>query len=82
MPSMTLRTPLCISIFPEKETGSHLKRLDGTEDESAHRRPLDWGGIRGNGLMTVNEFMQGGHELRDAKILVAVKSVGARKKGK
>ena len=79
---MTLRTALCISIFPEKEAGSHLKILDGLEDESAHRRPSDWGDDRSNGLMTISEFMQGGHELRDAKILVAIKSVGARKKGK
>lgn len=34
------------------------------------------------GLMTVRSFIDGGYELSDRKILVCVKSIGAKKKGK
>ena len=78
---MTLKTPLCISIFPEKESGSHFQILDDSQDNLLHKSPLDWSGDQHNGLMTINELVQGGHELRDARILVVVKSIGVRKKG-
>lgn len=34
-----------------------------------------------NGVMTLEHFVDGGYEVVDAKILVVVKSVGARKRG-
>lgn len=32
------------------------------------------------GLMTLRNFIEGGHEVKDGKILVCVKSIGTRKK--
>ena len=34
------------------------------------------------GLMTLKNFAEGGHEIRDGRILVCVKSIGGRKKSK
>lgn len=34
------------------------------------------------GLMTLKNFAEGGYEVTDGKILVCVKSIGGRKKGK
>lgn len=40
-----------------------------------HGRPL-------SGVMTLQNFIDGGYDVVDAKILVVVKSIGAKKKGK
>lgn len=37
-------------------------------------------GLPLNGLMTLQNFIDGGYDVIDAKILVVVKSVGAKKK--
>ena len=68
--------PLFIKIFPEKDKSCHLRVLDDVESMSLCRKPLNYEA----GLMSLQNFMQGGFEAVDAKVLVIVKSVSPRKK--
>lgn len=38
-------------------------------------------GLPLNGLMPLQNFVDGGYDVPDAKIMVVVKSIGAKKKG-
>ncbi|KEQ96193.1 hypothetical protein AUEXF2481DRAFT_4437 [Aureobasidium subglaciale EXF-2481] len=69
--------PLYIKIFPEKDKSSHIRILD--VDESTDllcRKPID----HEYGLMSLKNFIQGGFEVKDSKVLVVVKSISARRK--
>jgi hypothetical protein len=68
--------PLFIKIFPEKEKSCHIRVLADVESMSLCRKPLNYEA----GLMSLQNFMQGGFEVVDAKVLVIVKSVSPRKK--
>lgn len=51
-------------------------------DNGMFRTPLGYrAGLPLNGLMTLQNFIDGGYDVLDAKILVVVKSIGAKKKG-
>ncbi|KAI5273899.1 hypothetical protein E4T47_02819 [Aureobasidium subglaciale] len=69
--------PLYIKIFPEKDKSSHIRFLD--VNESTHplcRKPID----HEYGLMSLKNFIQGGFEVKDSKVLVVVKSISARRR--
>lgn len=74
--------PLCISIFPERDRISHFGlqvdtdglSLCGTPSGCVNDKALE-------GLMTMKSFIEGGSEVNKCKILVCVKSIGAKKKG-
>lgn len=52
-------------------------------DNGMFKTPLGFReGVPLNGLMTLQNFVDGGYDVADAKILVVVKSIGAKKKGK
>lgn len=52
------------------------------DDGTAYKKPLGLEvGQSLQSLMALKNFVEGGHEVNDAKILVVVKSIGARKKG-
>lgn len=69
--------PMYIRIFPEKDKNCHIRLLDGPEFVQACRKPLDYQPT----LMSLKDFVQGGSEVTDAKILVVVKSISTRKRG-
>ncbi|KAI4715534.1 hypothetical protein E4T48_08277 [Aureobasidium sp. EXF-10727] len=68
--------PMYIRIFPEKDKNCHIRLLDGPEFVQACRKPLDYQ----PSLMSLKDFVQGGSEVTDAKVLVVVKSISTRKR--
>lgn len=55
--------------------------IHDNSDHGRYRTPLGFSeGVPLDGLMTLHNFIQGGYEVTDAKILVIVKSFGAKKK--
>lgn len=73
--------PLFTSIFPEGERNCcfmvHVQSDDGTQ----FKRPFGCMESRAlTGLMTLRSFADGGYDVDESKLLVCVKSIGARKK--
>ncbi|KAF2173008.1 hypothetical protein M409DRAFT_62645 [Zasmidium cellare ATCC 36951] len=72
--------PLFASLFPERDRNCHLM-VHNHSDNGMFRIPLGYrAGLPLNGLMTLQNFIDGGYDVIDAKILVVVKSIGAKKK--
>lgn len=88
MQSATIKT----SIFPERDNSCYFmvvneKKKDGidttsTENETVScRTPHGYkAGRQLAGLMTLKNFIQGGSDVTEGKVLVCIKSIGARKK--
>ncbi|KAF2736092.1 hypothetical protein EJ04DRAFT_598839 [Polyplosphaeria fusca] len=73
--------PLFTSIFPERERSTYAMFYENDDDDTAFRRPPGCEGNPGlSGLMTLKNFTNGGYDVDDCKLLVCVKSIGARKK--
>lgn len=75
--------PLYTSIFPEHERRCHVQvHEELPENEVKCRTPLGYVDDHTpmTGLMTLSTFVGDGHDVLDGKVLVCVKSVGARKK--
>ncbi|KAI4617561.1 uncharacterized protein J4E87_008197 [Alternaria ethzedia] len=73
--------PLFTTIFPEGERHCHVMVHENSDDGTRFKRPY---GVRDNrvlsGLMTLKTFTDGGYDVEEPKLLVCVKSIGARKK--
>ncbi|KAI4651985.1 hypothetical protein J4E93_002182 [Alternaria ventricosa] len=73
--------PLFTTIFPEGERHCHVMVHENSDDGTRFKRPY---GVRDNrvlsGLMTLKTFTDGGYDIEEPKLLVCVKSIGARKK--
>ncbi|KAF2838088.1 hypothetical protein M501DRAFT_992963 [Patellaria atrata CBS 101060] len=80
--SLALPTaPLYTSIFPERDRCCHIMIHENSDDGILCKTPLGYrDGHELTGLMTLNNFIQGGYDVSDSRILVCVKSIGARKK--
>ncbi|KAI9767779.1 MAG: hypothetical protein M1840_005460 [Geoglossum simile] len=78
----TAAAPLMVSIFPERDSSCHFMIKYGANDTGVLcKTPL--GHHEGQplaGLMTLQNFIEGGYEVAMPRILVCVKSIGARKK--
>ena len=75
--------PLFVSLFPERDRSCHLMVHQNSDNGTMCAAPLGYrDGRRLSGLMTLQNFIDGGYDVIDAKILVVVKSIGAKKKGK
>lgn len=82
MTSIVSTTPLTLSFFLGKDHSSHITNHEKTDNGSLFKIPLDYAPDSPlEGLMTLQDFAKGGFEASDAKLLVIVKSIGARKKG-
>jgi hypothetical protein len=56
---------------------------ENSDDGNLCRTPLDYQhGLPIDRLMTIKAFQDGGYDVVDAKILVVIKSIGAKKKGR
>lgn len=73
--------PLFTSIFPEGERNCHFMVHVNSDDGTQFKRPFackDNGVLEG--LMTLKSFTDGGYDVDDVKLLVCVKSIGAKKR--
>jgi hypothetical protein len=75
--------PLFTSIFPEGERNCHFEIYESSDDGTRFKKPY---GVRESealpGLMTLKSFTDGGYDVEQPKLLVCVRSIGARKKCK
>ncbi|KAF7191438.1 hypothetical protein HII31_07461 [Pseudocercospora fuligena] len=72
--------PLFASLFPERDRNCHIF-VHQNSDDGRYRTPLGYTeGVPLNNLMTLQSFIDGGYDVIDARILVVVKSIGAKKK--
>lgn len=72
--------PLFTSIFPEGEQNCHFMVHVNSDSGTACKRPFGCKDERAlSGLMTLRSFVEGGFDLDDPRVLVCVKSIGARK---
>lgn len=72
--------PLFASLFPERDRSCHLMVHENSDDGTMFRRPLGYREGRPlSGVMTLQNFVDGGYDVVDAKVLVVVKSVGVKK---
>ena len=80
--SLTVRHPsLVTSIFPERDNTCYILVQEKSDEGVMCKTPLGYrDSSQLDGLITLKSFIEGGHELADGKILVCVKSIGARKK--
>ncbi|KAF2199677.1 hypothetical protein GQ43DRAFT_375678 [Delitschia confertaspora ATCC 74209] len=73
--------PLFTSIFPERDRSCYIMIHENRDNRFICKRPYS---LKENqelsGLMTVKNFVDGGYDVDNCKILVCVKSIGARKK--
>lgn len=88
MQNATIKT----SIFPEKDNSCYFmvvneKKKDASDTASAEngpvlcRTPLGYkAGRQLVGLMTLKNFIQGGSDVAEGKVLACIKSIGARRK--
>ena len=77
----SVAAPLFASLFPERDRSCHLMVHELSDDGTMYKRPLEHREGRPlHGLMTLQNFSDGGYDVADAKILVVVKSIGQRRK--
>ncbi|KAH9826196.1 hypothetical protein Tdes44962_MAKER03714 [Teratosphaeria destructans] len=73
--------PLFVSLFPERDRSCHVMIHDNSDNGSQCTKPL---GFRAGrplpDLMTLQNFIDGGYDVVEARILVVVKSMGAKKR--
>lgn len=73
-------TPLSTSIIPGRDSSVHILLHVNSDQPDYLRLPLDYTPTTPlPGLMNLKAFLDGGHEVPSAKLLLAVKSIGARK---
>ncbi|KAF1829693.1 hypothetical protein BDW02DRAFT_509332 [Decorospora gaudefroyi] len=72
--------PLFTTIFPEGERHCHVMVHEHSDDGTRFKRPFVKETIGLGGLMTLKSFTDGGYDIEDPRLLVCVKSIGARKK--
>ncbi|KAF7448985.1 hypothetical protein Ptr902_02924 [Pyrenophora tritici-repentis] len=73
--------PLFTTMFPEGERNCHFMVHENSDDGTRFKRPYGVSESRVlPGLMTLKSFTDGGYDVEEPKLLVCVKSIGARKK--
>ncbi|KAF2126619.1 hypothetical protein P153DRAFT_407812 [Dothidotthia symphoricarpi CBS 119687] len=73
--------PLFTSIFPEGERHCWFMTHENSDDGTQFRRPFGCGDSKTlPGLMTLRSFADGGYDVDDPKLMVCVKSIGAKKR--
>ncbi|KAF2432419.1 hypothetical protein EJ08DRAFT_131912 [Tothia fuscella] len=75
------QAPLFTSIFPERDRSCHFMIHENSDNGEKCKKPLGYrNGQALPGLMTLKNFIDGGYDVTDGRILVCVKSIGAKKK--
>lgn len=72
---------LVTSIFPERDNSCYFLLQEQSDEGVLCKTPLGYrDGKQLAGLITLKNYIDGGHEIADGKVLVCVKSIGGRKK--
>ena len=75
------RSLIITSIFPERDNSCYLLLQENSDEGVLCKSPLGQRvGKPLPGLMTLKHYVESGHEVRDAKVLLCVKSIGGKKK--
>ncbi|KAL8660274.1 MAG: hypothetical protein Q9202_006709 [Teloschistes flavicans] len=70
----------CTTLHPERNANCHFEVDKNSDNTTLFRRPLGYDeGEQLTGLMTLKNYMEGGHEVTGSKVLLCVKSIGRRK---
>lgn len=79
--SLTLReASLITSIFPERDNSCYFMVQEQSDEGVLCKTPLGYrDGKQLDGLIMLKNYIEGGHEVTGVKVLVCVKSIGARK---
>jgi hypothetical protein len=73
--------PLFTSIFPEGERNCYFMIHENSDDGTQFKRPFNCKDSKTlSGLMTLKSFADGGYDINEPKLLVCIKSIGARKR--
>ena len=73
--------PLFTTIFPEGERHCHLMVHVNSDDGTQFKHPFNCKDSKTlPGLMTLKSFIDGGYDVDEPKLLVCVKSIGAKKR--
>ena len=74
-------TSLITSIFPERDNTCYFMVQEESDKGGLCKTPLGYRkGKQLPGLITLKNYIDGGHEVGEAKVLVCVKSIGGRKR--
>ncbi|KAI4121603.1 MAG: hypothetical protein LQ338_006274 [Usnochroma carphineum] len=69
------------TIFPERDNRCYVMVQEDSTEGQRFNTPLGYSSDKQlPGLLTLQSFINGGHEVPNAKVLVCVKSIGGRKK--
>lgn len=72
---------LVTSIFPERDNSCYFMVQEKSDEGVLCKTPLGYrDGKQLDGLITLQNYTNGGHEISGVKVLVCVKSIGGRKK--
>ena len=82
--SLTLQhASLVTSIFPERDNSCYFLVQEKSDEGILCKTPLGYkNGKQLHGLITLKNFVDGGHEVAAGKVLVCVKSIGGKKRCK
>ena len=80
--SLTLQdASLVTSIFPERDNSCYFMVQENSDEGVLCKAPLGYqAGEQLDGLITLKNYIEGGHEVPGVRVLVCVKSIGGRKK--
>ncbi len=71
---------LVTSIFPERDNSCYFMVQEHSDEGVLCKKPLGYrDGKQLDGLITLRNYIEGGHEVLSGRVLVCVKSIGARK---
>ena len=69
------------SIFPERDHSCYFMVQENSDEGVLCKTPLGYrDGKQMDGLITLKNYIAGGHEVGGVRVLVCVKSIGGRKK--
>lgn len=75
--------PLFVSSFSERDRSYHFMIHKASDKGILCKVPLGYREEQQlDNLMTLSGFLEGGYDVSDGKVLVVVKSIGVKKKGK
>ncbi|KAL9006832.1 MAG: hypothetical protein Q9188_000443 [Gyalolechia gomerana] len=81
--SMHQSASYATSIFPERDNSCYFMVQADKDIGMLFKKPLGYtNGKQLTGLMNLRNFVDGGHEIANGRVLVCVKSIGGRKKSK
>ncbi|KAL8672372.1 MAG: hypothetical protein Q9168_003168 [Polycauliona sp. 1 TL-2023] len=80
--SITIQNAACmVDLFPERDKSGYFMVLADRDDGTLSKTPLGYSpDTQLPGLMTLMTFIDGGHDLPTARVMLCVKSIGGRKK--